>query len=55
MFHSETFKSIHEDEKLNFSHHVKEKITAANEGIRVIKKLSNILPRDALLIIYKYL
>ena len=44
---------IHLDEKLNFNHHVKEKITKANKGIGVIKKLSNTLPRDALLTIYK--
>ena len=44
---------FHLDEKLNFNHHVKEKITKANKGIGVIKKLSNILPRDALLTIYK--
>ena len=44
---------FHLDEKLNFNHHVKEKITKANKGIVVIKKLSNILPRDALLTIYK--
>ena len=44
---------IHLDEKLNFNHHVKEKITKANKGIGVIKKLSNTLPRDTLLSIYK--
>ena len=44
---------IHLDEKLNFNHHVEEKITKANKGIGVIKKLSNILPRDAWLTIYK--
>ena len=44
---------IHLDEKLNFNHHVKEKITEANKGIGVIKKLSNTLSRDALLTIYK--
>ena len=44
---------IHLDEKLNFNHHVKENITKANKGIGVIKKLSIILLRDALLTIYK--
>ena len=44
---------IHTDEKLNFNHHVKEKITKANKGIGVIKNLSNTLPSDALLTIYK--
>ena len=45
---------IHLDKKLNFNHHVKEKITKANKDIGMIKKLRNILPRDALLTIYKY-
>ena len=44
---------IHLDEKLNFNHHVKEKITKAKKGSGVIKKLSNTLSRDALLTIYK--
>ena len=44
---------IHLDEKLNFNHHVKEKITKANKGIGVIKKLSSTLPRDAFLTVYK--
>ena len=50
MFHSETL-GVHLDEKLNFNHHVKEKITKANKGIGVIKKLSNTLQEDALLIL----
>ena len=44
---------IHLDEKLNYNYHVKEKITKAKKGVGVIKKLCNILPRDALLTIYK--
>ena len=44
---------IHLYEKLNFNHHFKEKITKASNGTGVIKKLSNTLPRDALLTIYK--
>ena len=44
---------IHLDEKLNFSHHVNEKTNKASKGIRMIKNLSNTLPRDALLTIYK--
>ena len=47
------YLGIRSDKKLNFKHHIKEKITKASKGIGVIKKLSNILPRDALLIIYK--
>ena len=42
---------IHPDEK--FNHHVKEKITKANKGTGVIRKLRNTLPRDVLLTIYK--
>ena len=41
------------DEKLNFSHHIKEKISKAYRGIGVIKKLQNFLPRQSLLTIYK--
>ena len=44
---------IYLDEKLKFNHHVKEKIIKANKSIAEIKKLSNTLPRDALLTIYK--
>ena len=40
------------DEKLNFIHHYKEKISKGNKGIGVIKKL-NTLPRKALLTLYK--
>ena len=32
------------DKKLNFGHHVTEKIAKANKGIGVIKKLLNFLP-----------
>ena len=41
------------DDKLNFRHHVKEIISKANKGIRIMKKLKNILSRNALLTIYK--
>ena len=41
------------DEKLNFSHHVKEKISKAYKYTGVIKKLKNNLPRKSLLTIYK--
>ena len=43
------------DEKLNFGHHITEKIAKANKGIGVIKKLHNVLLRRALLTIYKCL
>ena len=41
-------------EKLNFGHHITEKIAKANKGIGVIKKLHNVLPHRVLLTIYKY-
>ena len=41
------------DKKLNFQHHIKEKIAKASKGIGVIKKLNNVLPRNALLTIDK--
>ena len=41
------------DEKLNFSHHIKEKISKACKGIAVIRKLHYVLPRHSLLSIYK--
>ena len=41
------------DEKLNFNHRIKEIISKINKGIGVIRKLRSILPRNALLTIYK--
>ena len=41
------------DKKLDFQHHIKEKIAKASKGIGVIKKFNNVLPRNALLNIYK--
>ena len=41
------------DEKLNFSYHIKEKISKAYRGIGVIKKTQNFLPRQSLLTTYK--
>ena len=41
------------DEKLNFFHHIEEKIYKAYRGIGVIKKLQKNLPRQSLLTIYK--
>ena len=43
----------HLNQKFNFSKHINEKISKAQKGISVIKKLYNILPRNALLTIYK--
>ena len=39
--------------KLSFHQHINEIITKASKGIGVIKKLNNVLPRKALLTIYK--
>ena len=44
---------LHLDEKLNFSQHINIKISKANKGIGIIKRLSHILPRKSLLTIYK--
>ena len=44
---------LHLDQKLDFSKHINEKISEAQKGISVIKKLYNILPRNVLLTIYK--
>ena len=41
------------DENLNFSHHIKEKISNICKGIGVIRKLHYVLPRHSLLAIYK--
>ena len=41
------------DEKLNFSQHINIKISKANKGIGIIKRLSHILPRKSLITIYK--
>ena len=41
------------DEKLNFCHQITENFAKANKVIDIIKKLHNVLPRRALLTIYK--
>ena len=41
------------DEKLTFGHHLNEKISKANKGIGLIKRLYSYLPRNSLLSIYK--
>ena len=40
---SQKHLGIHLYEKLNFIHHIKEKIFKANKGINVIEKLNNTL------------
>ena len=44
---------LHLDEKLNFHDHINAKTLKANQGIGIIKRLSNTLPRKSLLTIYK--
>ena len=41
------------DKKLNFGHHLKEKISKANEGTGLITRLRAYLPRRTLINIYK--
>ena len=41
------------DEKLNYNHYIKEIISNVNKGICVIRKLTSILHRNALLTVYK--
>ena len=50
---SQKHLGIHLDEELTFKHHINEKINKANKGIGIIRKLNNILPRSALLTIYR--
>ena len=42
------------DEKLSFYDHINAKISKANKGIGIIKRLSDTLPRNSLLTIYKF-
>ena len=41
------------DEKLNLNHHINVKISKANKGIGITKRLSHNLPRKSLITIYK--
>ena len=50
---SQKYLGIHLDEELTFKHHINEKINKAYKGIVIIRKLNNILPRSALLTIYR--
>ena len=46
---------IYLDEKLNFNHYIKEKMSKVMKGMSVIKRLSNMLPQHSLLAIYIYI
>ena len=50
---SQKHLGMHLDEKLNFNRHISEKISKANKGIGIIRRLFNILPRNALITMYK--
>ena len=50
---SQKHLGIHLDEELTFKHHINEKINKANKSTGIIRKLNNILPRSALLTIYR--
>ena len=50
---SQKHSGIHHDEELRFKHYINEKMNKANKGIGVICKLNNILPRSALVTIYR--
>ena len=41
------------DEKLNYNTHIKEKLSKVYKGIELLRNLSNKLPRQALVTIYK--
>ena len=44
---------MHLDEKLNFNHHINEKIAQANKGIGLILILAHVLPKQSLITTYK--
>ena len=50
---SQKYLGIHLDEKLNFIYLVSEKVSNADKGVCVIEKLTNNLPKIALLTLYK--
>ena len=50
---SQKHLGLHLDQKLDFSKHINEEISNAQKGLKTIKKLYKILPRNALLTIYK--
>ena len=50
---SQKHLGLHLHEKLNFNQHISIKISKANKGFGIIKRLSLILPRKSLLTIYK--
>ena len=51
--HCQKHLGLYLDERLNFSHHIQEKISKACKDIGVIRKLHYVPPRHLLLTIYK--
>ena len=49
----QTHIGMYLDEKLNYNTHIKEKHSKVYEGIELLRNLSNKLPRQALVTIYK--
>ena len=47
------YLEMYQDESLNFSYHIKKKMFKAMNGIRIIRKLNEALPRHSLITIYK--
>ena len=47
------YLGLYLDQKLSFNHHIKEIISKVNKRIAIIRNLRSILPRNALLTIYK--
>ena len=50
---TQRYFGIHLDKELTFKRHINEKINKANKGIGIIRKIKNILPRSALLTLYR--
>ena len=49
----EKYLGIYLDEKLNFSIHIKKKMSKASKGTGILRKLYNDLSRNSLITIYK--
>ena len=50
---SQKHLGMHLAEKINFNTHIKEKTSKANKGIGIIRKISQLFPRESLITIYK--
>ena len=50
---SQKHLGMHLDKKLNFEEHLSKVETKVNKSVGIIRKLQNVLPRSALLTVYK--